>query len=109
MDQIFSKLQKLAESMESCGNSSGTSSQDLTRCSSATKSKVYYTDWEKHQKIHKKNSIHVRCSQRHFLWKQKTMKKNVWQTLDSYLYMQEDLVKDNGHSLVLVPKRSGTL
>ena len=30
------------------------------------------------------------------------MKKNVSQTLDSYLCMQEDLVKDNGHSLVLV-------
>ena len=40
--------------------------------------------------------------------KQKTMKKNVWQTLDSYLCMQEDLVKDNGHSLVLILKRSGT-
>ena len=35
--------------------------------------------------------------------------KNVWQALDSYLCMQEDLVKDNGHSLVLVLKRSGTL
>ena len=31
----------LTESMESRRNSSGTSSQDLTRCSSATKSKVY--------------------------------------------------------------------
>ena len=41
--------------------------------------------------------------------KQKTMKKNVWQTLDSYLYKQEDLVEDDGHSLVLVPKRSCTL
>ena len=39
----------------------------------------------------------------------KTMKKNVWQTLDSYLCMQEDLEKDNGHSLVLVLRRSGTL
>ena len=37
------------------------------------------------------------------------MNKNDWQTLDSYLCMQEDLVKDNGHSLVLVPKRSGLL
>ena len=40
---------------------------------------------------------------------QETMNENVWQTLDSYLCMQEDLVKDNGHSLVLVLKRSGTL
>ena len=45
--------------------------------------------------------------QRHFLVEQQTMKKNVWQTLDSYLCMHEDLVKDNGQSLVLVPKRSG--
>ena len=37
------------------------------------------------------------------------MKKNVWQTLDSYLYVRGNLVKDTGHSLVLVPKRSGTL
>ena len=32
-------------------------------------------------------------------------KKNVWQTLDSYLCMQEDLEKDNGHSLVLVLRK----
>ena len=37
--------------MERQRNSSGTSSQDLIRCSSATKSKVYCADWEKHQKI----------------------------------------------------------
>ena len=40
---------------------------------------------------------------------QKAMKKNVWQMLDSYLCMQEDLEKDNGHSLVLVLRKSGTL
>ena len=37
------------------------------------------------------------------------MKKNVWQILDSYLCMQEDLEKDNGHSLVLVLRKRGTL
>ena len=37
------------------------------------------------------------------------MKKNVWQMLESYLCMQEDLEKDNGHSLVLVLRKSGTL
>ena len=37
------------------------------------------------------------------------MKKNVWQTLDSHLCMQEDLVKDNGHSLVMVLRKSGLL
>ena len=49
-----------------------------------------------------------RCSTT-FPVEQKTMKKNVWQTLDSYLCMQGNLVRDNGHSLVLVPKRSGIL
>ena len=43
--------------MESRRNSSGTSSQDLIRCSSATKSKVYCTYSEKHQS--RKNSIQV--------------------------------------------------
>ena len=43
-----------------------------------------------------------------FLVDQKTMKKNVWRTLDSYLRMQEVLEKNNGHSLVLVLKKSGT-
>ena len=33
------------------------------------------------------------------------MKKNVWQMLDSYLCMQQDLEKDNGHSLVLVLRK----
>ena len=37
------------------------------------------------------------------------MNKNVWQTLDSYLCKQEKFVKDNGHSLVLVLRKSGTL
>ena len=48
--------------MESRRNSSGTSSQDLIRCSSATKSKVYWA-----RKFHRKNSIYVDV-QRHFLW-----------------------------------------
>ena len=39
---------------------------------------------------------------------QEAMNKNVWQTLDSYLCMQEILVK-NVHSLVLVLKKSGTV
>ena len=37
------------------------------------------------------------------------MKNNVWQMLDSYLCMQEDFEKDNGHSLVLILRNSGTL
>ena len=37
------------------------------------------------------------------------MKKNVWHTVKSFLCMQGSLVQENGHSLVLVPKRSGIL
>ena len=37
------------------------------------------------------------------------MKKNAWRMPNSFLYMQGDLEKDNGHSLVLVLKRSGTV
>ena len=35
------------------------------------------------------------------------MKKNVWQTPNSYLCMREDLEKDNGHLLVPVLRKSG--
>ena len=52
--------------------------------------------------------LSCRCSTT-FPVEQKTMKKNVWQMLDSYLCMQEDLQKDNGHSLVLVLRKNGTL
>ena len=37
------------------------------------------------------------------------MKQNVWQTPNSYLCTREDLEKDNGHLLVLVLRKSGTL
>ena len=82
-------------------------SQDSIRCSSVKKSKVYCTDWEKHQKISQEDFYLCLCSTT-FPVEQKTMKKNVWQMLDSYLCMQEDLEKDNGHSLVLVLRKSGT-
>ena len=76
--------------MESRRNSSGTFSQDSTRCSSAVKAKIYCTDWE----ISQEEFLSCRCSTT-FLVEQETMNKNVWQTLDSYLCMQEDLVKGN--------------
>ena len=49
-----------------------------------------------------------RCSTT-FLVERKTMKKNVWLTLKSYLCMQGSLVQDNGHSLVPVLRKSGIL
>ena len=59
------------------------------------------------RKFHKKKFHSCRCSTT-FPVEQETLNKNVWQTLDSYLCMQEHLVKDNGHSLVLVLRKSGT-
>ena len=107
-EQRLGWIKSSQRSMESRRNSSGTSSQDLIRCSSATKSKVYCTDWEKHQKISQEEFYSCRCSTT-FPVEQEIMNKNVWQTLDSYLCMQENLVLDSGHLLVLVPKRSGIL
>ena len=83
-------------------------SQDSIRCSSVKKSKVNCTDWERHQRISQEEFYLCRCSTT-LLAEQKTMKKNVWQMLDSYLCTQEDLEKDNGHSLVLVLRKSGSL
>ena len=40
---------------------------------------------------------------------QKTMKKNAWRMPNLFLCMQRNLEKDNGHSLVLVLKGSGTV
>ena len=47
--------------MVSQWNSSGIFSQDSIRCSSVKKSKVYCTDWEKHQKISQEEFYLCRC------------------------------------------------
>ena len=62
----------------------------------------------KHQRISQEESYLCRCSMT-FSVDQKTTKKNAWQMPNSYLCTQGDLEKDNGHSLVLFPKRSGTV
>ena len=109
MEQIFFKItEPWTELMVSQWNSSGIFSQDSMGCSSVKKSKVYCTDWEKHQKFSQEEFYLCRCSTT-FPVEQKTMKKSVWQTPNSYLCMQEDLEQDNGHSLVLVQRKSGTL
>ena len=48
--------------MESRLNSSGTSSQDSQRCSSAVKSQIYGATWEKHQKLSQEEFSLCRCS-----------------------------------------------
>ena len=60
------------------------------------------------RKFHKKISIHV-DGQRHFLCEQKTMKKDVWKMLERIFLYKGNLEKDNGHSLVLVLRKSGIL
>ena len=64
--------------------------------------------WEKHQKLSQEEFYLCRCLTT-FLLIRKTMKKNVWHMLRSFLYLQRSLVLDNGHSLVQVLKRSGIL
>ena len=79
-------------------NSSGISSQDSPRCSSATKFKIYCWDWVKHQRILQDGLSSCRCSTISH-GDQETMKKNASQMLNSFLYLQKkDLEQDNGHS-----------
>ena len=52
----------MTESVESRLNSSGTSSQDSQRCSSAVKSMIYWATWEKHQKLSQEEFLLCRCS-----------------------------------------------
>ena len=89
-------------------NSSGFSSQDSTRCSSVKKSNVYCWDQMRHQRISQEESYLFRCSMI-FLVDQKTMNKNAWRMPNSFLFLQRDMEKDNGHLLVLVLNRSGTV
>ena len=85
---IFSKAtETLTESVESRHNSSGTSSQDSIRCSSAVKSQIYWADWEKHEKLSLEEFSLCRCSTT-FLVTVKAMKKNVWQMQKSSPYLQ---------------------
>ena len=49
--QLIKATETMTESMESRLNSSGTSSQDSQRCSSAVKSQISWAIWEKHQKL----------------------------------------------------------
>ena len=86
----------LTESVESRRNSSGTSSQDSQRCSSAVKSRICWADLEKHQKLSQEEFYLCRCSTT-FLLTVKAMKKNVWQMSKSSPYLQRSLVLDNGH------------
>ena len=60
------------------------------------------------QKLSQEESYLCRCLST-FPVVQKAVKKNAWRMPNSFLFLQRDLEKDNGHSLVLVLKRSGTV
>ena len=60
--------------MESRRNSSGTSSQDLSRCNSVVKSMIYWATWEKHQKLSQWEFYSCQCSMT-FPVEQETMNK----------------------------------
>ena len=62
----------------------------------------------RHQRISQEEWYSSQCSMTSLV-DQKTTKKNVWQMPNSFLYLQEDLEKDNGHSLILVLRKSGAL
>ena len=62
----------------------------------------------RHQRISQEELYSCRCSTTCPV-DQKTMKKNAWRMPNSFLCMQKDLEKDNGHLLVLVLKRSRTV
>ena len=98
----------MTESMESRLNSSGTSSQDSQRCSSAVKSQIYCANQEKHQKLSQEEFSSCRCSMTSLVT-EKATKMNAWQMPESSKYLREDLVLDNGHLLDQVLKRSGVL
>ena len=108
MDQIFWKLKKLSQNRRWADGIRVDHLPRIQYVAAQRKWKVFCTDGEKHQKIAQEEFFLCRCAMT-FLVEQETMNNNVWQTLDSYLCMLEDLVKDKGHSLVLVPKRSGIL
>ena len=96
-------------SMESWPNSSGTSSQDSQRCSSAVKSMIYWATWEKHQKFSQEEFYSCQCSTTSPVRAKATIKMNAWQMPESSKYFQRDLVLDNDHLLVQVLNRSGLL
>ena len=60
----------------------------------------------RHQRISQEELSSCRCSTTSPV-DQETMKKNASQMLNSFLYMQKDLEKDNSHYLVLVQRKSG--
>ena len=86
-------------------NSSGIFSQRSIRCNSVKKFKNYCWDHMKHQRILQEESSSCRCSTTSH-GDRKTMKKKSSQVLNSSLSMQEDSEQDNGHSLVLVQRKS---
>ena len=62
----------------------------------------------RHQRISQEELSSCRCSTTSLV-DQETMKKNASRMLNSFLSMQRDLEKDNGHFLVLVHRKEVVL
>ena len=72
------------------------------------KSNVYCSDWDETPKILLDGSSSCRCSTTSH-GDLRTTRKNASQMLNSCPSMKRDSEQDNGHSLVLVLRKSGTL
>ena len=77
-------------------------SQDSLHCSSSKKSKSSSTKWANLNTSKEKLSS-CQCSMTSH------GDQIASQMLNSFLYLQEDLGQDNGHSLVLVQRKGGIL
>ena len=102
--KVYRNTEPWIELMVSHMNSIGISSQDSSRCSSATKSKSHCQDWAHHQGNLLDGSSSCRCSTTS-QGDQWTTRKNASQMLNSFIYFQQDLEQDNGDSLGLDLRR----
>ena len=79
--------------------------QNSTLCSSDRSQTFTVEIWWDTREFQRKTFIHDNVQWLVLLIKS----EKACQMLDSFLFTQRDLEEDNGHSLVLVPKRSGSL
>ena len=98
---LLQNTETLTESTVCQWNSSGIFSQDSICCSSMKKSKVHCSDYGN-------NSIYVDV-QRHFLWNKRQRNRISGKRKTRISVREKILEKDNGHLLVLVLRKSGTV
>ena len=113
--QLHRNTETWTELMESHWNSSGTSSQDLIRCSSLVKVKdLLSRSGEKPETFTGRILFmsmfnDISCGTKDNEKECLANAKVVWQMPESSKYLQRSLVLDTSHSVVLVLKRNGTV